>query len=318
MVSTGLRRVLATGRAVAAGALLLACAPLHAHTISASWSAPSDPPFASGGDYSTTLARVIADSGLVHGSVAGIPLTFQAMASADLRTGRLRTLAYADTVDSGLPAVPPQVPGGPYVGGTRIVEAHATFEENLTFVALAGTTATGPVPVTIRMAVDGRFAGFYSHFHSKTFMMSGGGGSLVKSASAEYTWDGNQGPKASPIAVAVATTVQSPYRDPAELHDLLSFTKLVTPGVPIYIYANMMSTVTAGPYASGMIDFSHTATLSIEAPAGYTFASESGMLLAVPEPAQWMAMLAGLGVLLVRRGSSAVRPTTTDPAKESP
>jgi len=297
MTSTYPKRSETAYRMTLGGTLLLGWAAAQAHTIAATWSTSADPPGLSGGESSTTLARVIVDSGLVHTSVNGIPLTFQGMASADLRTGRLRTLAYADTVDSGLPAQPPQLPGGPVVDGTRIVQAHATFEDTLTFAAPAGTPVAGPVPVTIRMAVDGRFAGFYSHFNSKTIIMSGGGGSFTKTASAEYTWDGNQGPNASPIAIAVSTAIQSPYRDPAQLEDLLSFTKMVTPGVPLYVYADMKSTVTAGPYASGMIDFSHTATLSIEAPAGYTFTSESGMLLAVPEPATWVAMLAGLGLI---------------------
>lgn len=299
MTSTCLQQSVAAAGAALVGALLFGSAPAHAHTVAATWSASSDPPFLSGQEYSTTLARAIIDSGLVHNSVDGIPFTFQGMAAADLRTGSLRTFAYADTVDSGLAALPPQFPGGPFVDGTRIVDTRAILEDTLTFAAPANVGGGVAVPVTIRMAVDGRFAGFYSHFVSKTHLTSGGGGSGVRQASAEYTWDGNQGPNASPIAIAVSTSVQSPYRDPAQLHDLLSFTKLVTPGVPMYIHAEMTSTVIAGPYASGTIDFSHTAALSIEAPAGYTFTSESGALLAVPEPATWLAMLAGLGMIVV-------------------
>lgn len=299
MTSTCLQQSVAAAGAALVGALLFGSAPAHAHTVAAVWSASSDPPFLSGNQSSTTLARVITDSGLVHNSVNGIPFTFQGMAAADLRTGSLRTFAYADTVDSGFAAVPPQLPGGPFVGGTRIVDTRAIFEDTLTFAAPANVGGGVAVPVTIRMAVDGRFAGFYSHFDSKTFFTSGGGGSAVRSASAQYTWDGNQGPNASPIAIAVSTSVQSPYREPAQLHDLLFFTKLVTPGVPMYIHAEMTSTVTAGPYASGTVDFSHTAALAIEAPDGYTFTSSSGMLLAAPEPDTWLAMLVGLGMIVV-------------------
>lgn len=49
--------------------------------------------------------------------------------------------------------------------------------------------------------------------------------------------------------------------------------------------------------ASAISDFDRTATLSTRAPDGYTFTSQWGVLLSMPESATWPSMFAGLGVI---------------------
>ena len=52
--------------------------------------------------------------------------------------------------------------------------------------------------------------------------------------------------------------------------------------------------------SGGVADFSHTAQLSIIAPNGVKWTSDSGQLLtAVPEPEIYAMLLAGLGLLSV-------------------
>ena len=105
-------------------------------------------------------------------------------------------------------------------------------------------------------------------------------------------------------AMATATgTVTGLSTDPHQLHALLSVTAMAIPGSPIVLTGNATARAAAGPFASVTADFDHTATLSIEAPAGYVFTSQSGVLLTtpVPEPSSWWLLATGLIVLAAIR-----------------
>lgn len=246
------------------------------------------------GDYWTTRSRAVVDSGFVHqptgiGLIAGgspTDWTWHAKASANLATGTLRTYAFTDTTDSGAPEAPPD-PGH----GWR-TQATANWSDAVVFTAPAGAAAA-PAATTFSLDVRGNFAGFYSHMTNTSFLMVNG----IKSQVA-FAWDGRLGPNGAVDATATTLgTVTHLSVDPGQLHAVLEVTVMVTPGTAVSVLGSAISTAAAGPYASATSDFDHTATLSIHVPAGYTFASQSGVLLSVPEPATWLSMFAGLGMI---------------------
>ena len=73
---------------------------------------------------------------------------------------------------------------------------------------------------------------------------------------------------------------------------------------------SIFSLLSVNAYGS-MVDYSHTAALGLDAPEGVSFSSASGVFLsqqqnisgAVPEPATWMMMVSGMGLVggLLRR-----------------
>lgn len=242
-------------------------------------------------DTSTTRFRAVVDSGFNTRPIFVIggrgDWTWQAKASSDLATGSLRTYAFSDTADPGLPESLPS-PGG----GWRSQSA-ATFSEAVTFVALPNVPVGPPVPITLRMAVDGRFMGFTSTMTNTTFLMVNGIKSQV-----DFQWNGNVGANATTDASATTIgTVTDLSVDPHQLHALLSVTVPVVPGHAISVLGQMFSKSAAGSFASATADFDHTAILSIELPPGYTFTSQSGVLLSVPEPGTFLPV--AIGLLLV-------------------
>lgn len=235
-----------------------------------------------------TRSRAVVDSGFVHTQIGNLMYwTWQAKASANLSTGTLRTYAYTDTTDSGAAAEPPMA------GAGWRTQAGASWSDAVTFAAPTNAPAGPPVPVTFKLDVRGNFAGFFSNLTSTSFLMVKGAKSQV-----DFAWDGRIGPNGSSDATATTLgTVTGLSVDPDQLHGLLAVTVVVKPGEAISVIGSSLSKAAAGPYASAIADFDHTATLSIEVPDGYTFTSHSGVLLSVPEPATWHSMIAGLVLL---------------------
>lgn len=297
----GVRRA-THGSTLPAIALLVALATIAAPAravVHASYSAVADNGlFIDGGDdHPTTHSRAVVDSGFVHQQIGTLmDWTWQAKASADLSTGTLRTYTFSDTTDSGAAEEPPMA------GHGWRAQAQANWSDVVTFSALAPVPAGPPVPVTFKLDVRGNFAGFLSTMTSTSFLLVKGTKSQV-----DFAWDGRLGPNGSIDATATTLgTVTDLSVDPGQLHGLLSVTVAVKSGDAISVIGSALSKAAAGPYASATADFDHTATLSIEVPDGYTFTSNSGVLLSVPEPATWLSMMAGLGLLAMavagRRG----------------
>lgn len=270
--------------------LALVCLPAAATTVSANFFAFAPPGAYVDGDADTssTRARTIVDSGFVHTG----DWTWQAKASASLAAGSLRTYVFSDTTDSHLPAAPPSPFGG-------ALSATTFFIDNLGLSAPANAVVGPPVPVTLRMNVSGSFAGFLSSMDNTSYLQVLASGALVKSQ-VDFSWEGREGPNGTIDATATTLgTVTNLSVDPHQLHALLSATVLVKPGDLVNVHAHMMSKSAAGTFASGTVDFDHTATLSIELPEGYTITSQSGVLLSapVPEPATGALLLCGCIVL---------------------
>lgn len=245
------------------------------------------------GDFSTTRSRAVVDSGFVHQPVhvdfSGhtTDWVWQAKASASLATGTLRAYTFTDTTDSGAAEAPPAA------GGGWRTQATANWTDVVTFASLAHPPAGPPVPITFRLDVRGRFAGFYATMTSSSYLMVNGTKSQV-----DFAWDGRLGPAGSIDATAATLgTVTGLSVDPHQLHGRLEVTVAVNPGDLIAVSGYTFAKAAAGPYASATSDFDHTATLSIDMPAGYTFTSQSGVLLSVPEPSTWLSMFAGLGLV---------------------
>lgn len=256
------------------------------------------------GDYSMTRSRAVVDSGFVHQPVRvdfsghTTDWVWQAKASASLATGTLRAYTFSDTTDSGAAEEPPAA------GGGWRTQATANWTDVVTFAAPANPPAGPPVPVTFRLDVRGNFAGFYAAMTNTSYLMVNGMKSQV-----DFAWDGRLGPAGSIDATATTLgTVTGLSVDPHQLHGRLEVTVAVMPGDLIAISGYTFAKAAAGPYASATSDFDHTATLSIDMPTGYTFTSQSGVLLSVPEPSTWLSMFAGLGVLAAsaarRRGGT--------------
>ncbi len=274
--------------------LVVTCTPAVA-TVNASYFAFADNGlYIDGdGDYSTTRSRAVVDSGFVHQPISagfGLPLsdwTWHAKASADLASGALRVYAFSDTTDSSAAEAPPAA------GHGWRTQAQANWSDAVTFVAPANAPAGVSIPITFKLDVRGSFAGFYASMTNTSFLMVNGTKSQV-----DFTWDGRLGPTGSiDAAVTTSGTVNGLSVEPRQLHGLLEVTVPVTPSIAISVIGSSLSKAAAGPYASATSDFDHTATLSIDLPAGYTYTSYSGVLLSVPEPSIWLSMLTGIALL---------------------
>lgn len=293
-------------------ALAAICTPAAAVTVYAGYFAYADNGSYIDGDTDTwaTRSRAVVDSGFVHRriGIAGnaTDWIWQAKASASLATGTLRTYAFSDTTDSGAAEEPPAA------GHGWRTQAQAQWSDAVTFAAPANAPAGPPLPITFRLDVRGSFAGFYASMTNTSFLMVNGTKSQL-----DFAWDGRLGPAGSDDATAATSgAVTSLSLDPRQLHGLLEVTVPVTPGTAISVIGSSLSKAAAGPYAISTSDFDHTATLSIEVPAGYTFTSQSGVLLSVPEPSAWYAMLAGLALIAAFAAPQGMRAKTAV-AKES-
>ena len=282
--------------------LIVTAAPAGAATVSAHYFAfePEKHFFDGGDDTSSTRSRAVVDSGFVH-----VPIfnkgdwVYQAKAAAALTTGTLRIFAFSDTSDFHLPEAPPSL-----LGGYESLPS-ASFLDVVSFAAPVGAPGGAAVPVTVKLDVSGRFAGFFSNMENKTSLQIFTPGSLQKSQ-VEFIWSGREGPDGTPnpTATALGTVTNLAVIEPSQLHALLSVTVMAIPGNPISISAAMAATADAGIFASGLVGFDHTATLSIEAPPGFTFTSSSGVLLTAPVPvpaAVWMLGPGLVGLWRMRR-----------------
>ncbi|MBK8017641.1 MAG: PEP-CTERM sorting domain-containing protein [Betaproteobacteria bacterium] len=284
---------------IAIAALAWAGSPALAHSVTASYFTFTDNgSYIDGGvDSSISRTRAVVDSGFAHTplQIGGqqTDWTWQGKASASLNTGSLRTYAFSDTTDSHASEESPAADHG------WRTQTTAALSDSVVFSAAPGASSGAPVAVTFRLDVEGSFAGSFATMWSSTFLMVNGVKSQV-----EFSWDGRLGPNGSTDAMATATgTVTGLSTDPHQLHALLSVTAMAIPGSPIVLTGNATARAAAGPFASVTADFDHTATLSIEAPAGYVFTSQSGVLLTtpVPEPSSWWLLATGLIVLAAVR-----------------
>lgn len=251
-----------------------------------------------------------ADGGTVFDLADGItPLAdCSAQASANGDTGTLHTLARANNTRYG----------------AAVGEADTGFRDVLTFAVPPGHP-NGPTPVTLRMVVKGRFQGVDSTFHNNTSLWWGeedlvNPGMIVMTvpvAHAGFDWGGPSGPFGSRLAHYSAgglTGGSNLSLDPDQLQItmLLAFTAL--PGHSYVIGASQQTSVAAGLDGHGIADFSHTASLAIDLPPGYSFTSASGVFLsAVPELPPAALLLAGLAGMAglgtrPRRGVRKPRP----------
>ena len=244
-----------------------------------------------GGTYSPTKTTA---SGSVN---ADGPSPGSASASADLASGKLRASASV---------------GGP-VGrrGDLIGAFSSAYLKDTLHFDLGG--AASPVPVVVKLRVDGSFLGQGFPWSSiVTFGLSDHYSGL--SATVGYAGE-------SPASGGTASSTSSPYTfyTFSKAGDWSTFgpeyfsgTFYLSPSHPdLYLNMSLDLAVSEG---GGFSAFDHTTAITFDMPAGVTFTSGSNTFLtaagaSVPEPAAWTMMLlgfGGLGAVLRSRRKSVV------------
>ncbi len=192
-------------------------------------------------------------------------------------------------------------------------------------------SGSAPVSVTIALTFDGSFAATAGS-PSLNFLgtLLGGSTSGPTYTSQISFYDDGEGVMVEELAQQTITagniTTDSPYAGAtptvfSATRELLAGEVRITfdalPGELISFGASLYGIAVAefdedsGAYlpSSGAVDFLHTGTLSIYVPQGYGFESDAALLQnvvqQVPEPATWLSMLVGLGLLgfTARRGA---------------
>jgi hypothetical protein len=90
----------------------------------------------------------------------------------------------------------------------------------------------------------------------------------------------------------------------------------VTSGVPLPVSALLQLQIEPMDTEIALANFNNTSTLAIHMPDGWTFTSQSGVLLAVPEPPAPLLMALGIGGLLGSRRLRRKRMTGRQPLPE--
>ena len=192
-------------------------------------------------------------------------------------------------------------------------------------------SGSSPVSVTIALSFDGSFAATAgSPFLNLLGTLVGGSTSGPSYVSQISFYDDGEGVMVEELAQQTITdgniTTESPYAGAtptvfSATRELLAGEVRITfdalPGELISFGASLYGIAVAeldedsGAYlpSSGAVDFLHTGTLDIYVPQGYGFESDAALLQnvvqQVPEPATWLSMLVGLGLLgfTARRGA---------------
>ena len=183
-----------------------------------------------------------------------------------------------------------------------------------TFSAFNGSVAfSGTGTVLIRLSVIGSLTGSQPNATGVRAILSTGGGSTnIGDVQCCFFGGGTS------MNIREGRIIsRDAFNNQFELENVLG----VTPGVPVTIGASLSTRAQpALPTGTASVLYGHTAQVQIFMPVGMTFRSLSGDFLsdliprppsAVPEPASWMMMIAGFGLVsgmlrLRRRHQSAV------------
>lgn len=232
-------------------------------------------------DYSNTLADNLA------------------LGSAALDTGALKVAATFKILQ-------PEIY---WLSGTRNAEVLALFQDTATF-----NGPTAKVPVTLKLKFDGSFnmtgSSGLGEVRVAPSLSLPGYGALTAGVDRLYNPSGisNGGVAQNKVSYEFVGTPGAGSFVNTSLtfvDGLLVLTALVPKNTPITLNTSLdlvFDQLTPGVRAQA--DFSHTATLAIELPQGYSYTSASGKLLtasAVPEPSALALMALGLAALQIRR-----------------
>ncbi|MEO8442125.1 MAG: PEP-CTERM sorting domain-containing protein [Betaproteobacteria bacterium] len=193
--------------------------------------------------------------------------------------------AFADSAGGSIGgAIISSSSGGPSSGGLSV----RTLSDLNDFI-----TFNNSGDVLFRLTVQGSFAaptGGASISSSAIFSVAGG------SSTAAAFWSGGSGFLSLNRHLLTEGTIISGL--PSNYIVWVDRSVHVTANIPIPVHATLDLRVSPPPTGTANALFDHTARLSIFAPDGFTFTSQSGDLLsavaAVPEPATYALMLAGL------------------------
>ncbi len=218
-----------------------------------------------------------------------------AMASADLVTGKLRVTTHASSEGVGSE----QTSAG----------ANAQFQDTLNFSSLTND----PFSVRVRLHVDGIYDGNQApQFSFQMGALNAGSVAWLYGGNGGPSCVGNPGPGCSQQAGFQSFNVSPGWTQfgPSEFVGTVNF-------LPGQSTVNMRMVLSASGntsrFKTGFADFGNTASVQFDLPEGVSFTSDSGVFLtardgAVPEPATWALMIGGFGlagVMLRRRRAVA-------------
>jgi hypothetical protein len=221
------------------------------------------------------------------------------LSSAALDTGTLKVAATYESF----------TPGYYWLSGTRNSEVLALIQDTVT---IGGPGAMAPA--TVKLQFDGVFnmtgSSGLGEIRISPFLELGGYGALSAGVDRLYNPSGisNGGVAQDQVSSEfVGTPGAGSFLNTSLtfVDGLLVLTTMVPTNQAITLNMQLdlvFDQLTPGVRAAA--DFSHTATLSIELPQGYTYTSGSGVLLtasAVPEPGAFGLMALGLAALQIRR-----------------
>lgn len=186
---------------------------------------------------------------------------------------------------------------GPNVGGSATGSAAGVFGDTVTFYG--DITA----PVNVSFAFDGTILATARTNPNSLFQIGVFATLYVFDQSAGAAWNNFT----SQPGALVAQTRSLDFSDPTDLLDITvdellagSFTPVSGRSYEIFSSLSVFSAVNDNA-STAILDFRNTGRAGIDAPAGVTYASASGVFLdsvdavAVPEPATWTMLIGGIG-----------------------
>jgi hypothetical protein len=229
------------------------------------------------------LGTVIDDQ--VGAAAASCSAGSHAQASADLSSGTLKVVASSTAL-----------PGGLIVG-----LGQAGLYEALTFSSSNCVPGASCVEfVTLNMSLHGSFSGLAQDADVIVNLLST---SLPSSVRIHESSTGQIYLPAAPVGTVTTNADPATWIFPrGDVRADLTKTFAVTPGQPVWFLASLR--VQSG-LGNEVVDFGHTAQLSLDLPPGVTFTSASGQFLTavvtpVPEPGMAWLLLTGVVPLAAR------------------